>query len=502
MLRCTTDLAELDRIVMSTLDQYPAHWGPSGGSRPFTFSAPILSTLVAVLDCILVVAVGLAAVTFYAGWDPINSELYIAAVAFVCLAIYILFRLGNLYTLEAIMAPVRVVNKTVVGVITAFFLLMAMAFSLKISEDFSRIWMYLFAGGSCAVIAAERMLVYWALTTLSARNLVSRSVVVLGTGKQAEAFLNRIAVEKPCFTSIAGVFDLDLNTEPDQTVAGYPVLGTFDDLFAYARVHPVDDVVIATPWSNDDAVISAAKRLKELPAKVYLGSDLIGFRLNLVPAPNNFGSAPLAEISDKPLAGWRVVAKSVEDYTLATLFLLAAAPVMIFTAIAIKLESPGPVFFRQKRLGFNNKVFEIYKFRSMYCQPEGQAGSRVVQAKRDDPRVTRVGRIIRKTSIDELPQLFNVLNGTMSLIGPRPHAVEHNAEYSTQIGGYFARHNVKPGITGWAQVKGYRGETTNLELMENRVYHDVEYADNWSLMLDIKILLMTIFVVLSGRNAY
>ena len=488
---------------MSAFEQYPVRWELPVSGRSFTFSAPILSTLVAVLDCLLAGGIGLIAMASYIGWDPQNTELYFAAIAFICLAIYILFRLGNLYALDAIMAPVSVINKILVGVITAFFLLMAMAFSLKVSEDFSRIWMYLFAGGSCFVVIVGRLLVYWLLTALSARNLISRAVVVLGSGRQADAFLQRISSENPHFTSIIGVFCLDREEQPpDQKVAGYPVLGSLKDLPAFARAHRVDDIVIAAPWSEDETVVKTAKRLTELPAKVYLGSDLIGLRLNLVPSAGNFGTVPVAEITDKPLAGWRVVGKSIEDYTLATLLLLLAAPVMILTAIAIKLDSQGPVFFRQKRLGFNNKEFEIYKFRSMIHESEADAGNTLAQAKRADPRITAVGRIIRKTSIDELPQLFNVLNGTMSLIGPRPHAVQHNAEYSRQIGGYFARHKVKPGITGLAQVNGFRGETAELELMESRVRRDVEYTENWSLMLDFKILIMTVFVVLSGRNAY
>jgi putative colanic acid biosynthesis UDP-glucose lipid carrier transferase len=169
-------------------------------------------------------------------------------------------------------------------------------------------------------------------------------------------------------------------------------------------------------------------------------------------------------------------------------------------AIAIKLDTPGPVFFKQRRLGFNNREFEIYKFRSMRHRAQPEA--RTPQASRNDPRITRVGRIIRKTSIDELPQLFNVLNGTMSLVGPRPHALDHNEEYSRQIRGYFARHKVKPGITGWAQVNGLRGETETLDKMEARIRHDVYYAENWSLFFDIRILIQTVLVVLFQRSAY
>jgi len=175
------------------------------------------------------------------------------------------------------------------------------------------------------------------------------------------------------------------------------------------------------------------------------------------------------------------------------------SPVLLLTAILIKLDSPGPILFRQQRLGFNNRVFDIYKFRSMTHIETPDA--RTVQAQAGDTRITRVGRFIRKSSIDELPQLLNVLNGSMSLVGPRPHAVDHNEDYARKIRGYFARHRVKPGITGLAQVKGYRGLTDTLDKMEQRVKYDLEYTETWSPLLDIKILLLTPFAVAGGKNA-
>ena len=182
------------------------------------------------------------------------------------------------------------------------------------------------------------------------------------------------------------------------------------------------------------------------------------------------------------------------------LILVLILPLLVAIATAIKLDSRGPVVFRQKRYGFNNEVFDVYKFRSMYFNRPPEQG--VPQAKRNDPRVTRVGKFLRATSLDELPQVFNVLQGVMSLVGPRPHAVAHNEEYAETITGYFARHRVKPGITGWAQVNGWRGETDTHVKMENRVRHDIEYIENWSLFLDLKILFMTAFVVFVQKSAY
>jgi putative colanic acid biosynthesis UDP-glucose lipid carrier transferase len=208
---------------------------------------------------------------------------------------------------------------------------------------------------------------------------------------------------------------------------------------------------------------------------------------------------PVLTLSETPLTGTRLLLKEVEDKLLATLILAFVAPLLLVIALAIKLDSKGPVFFRQARRGWSGKVFHIWKFRSMHVhQPEGGV---VRQATRGDPRITRVGAFLRKTSLDELPQVFNVLTGEMSLVGPRPHAVQHDEEFSKRIDAYLARHNIKPGITGLAQVRGLRGETREDDLMQQRIEADIEYINNWSLWLDFTILLRTIGA-LTGKTAY
>jgi exopolysaccharide biosynthesis polyprenyl glycosylphosphotransferase len=216
------------------------------------------------------------------------------------------------------------------------------------------------------------------------------------------------------------------------------------------------------------------------------------------------GDVPVFDMVDRPISDWNLIFKWLFDKLVALTALILLSPVMVVTAIAIKLDSKGPVLFRQKRHGFNNELIDIYKFRSMYTDRTDQGAAKLVT--KDDPRVTPVGRIIRKTSIDELPQLFNVLKGELSIVGPRPHALQAKAAnvlYYEAVEGYFARHRVKPGITGWAQINGWRGETDTLDKIMQRVNHDLYYIEHWSLVLDLYILLMTPVSLLSrSENAY
>jgi putative colanic acid biosynthesis UDP-glucose lipid carrier transferase len=228
-----------------------------------------------------------------------------------------------------------------------------------------------------------------------------------------------------------------------------------------------------------------------------------GARAPVAPWMTHLAGLSLSDVVDRPLTGWSGVLKAAEDRILAAFILLLIAPLMLAIAAAIKLSSKGPVLFRQKRYGFNNQVIEVLKFRSMYQEPDtGDAGAEVAQATRDDRRVTPLGRVLRRTSLDELPQFLNVLKGDMSIVGPRPHAVAHHERYARLIDQYLARHRVKPGITGWAQVNGLRGETETLDKMEERVRHDLYYIENWSLRFDLCIILLTLRVGFAHPNAY
>jgi Undecaprenyl-phosphate glucose phosphotransferase len=250
-------------------------------------------------------------------------------------------------------------------------------------------------------------------------------------------------------------------------------------------------------------VLQMLRKLWVLPVDIRLAAHTSKLRFR-PRAYSYIGNVPVLDIYDRPIADWNFVLKALFDRVVGALMLLALSPVMALTALAVKLDSKGPVFFKQKRYGFNNELIEVFKFRSMYTDMSDANAAKLVT--KDDPRVTRVGKFIRKTSLDELPQLFNVVfKGNLSLVGPRPHAVHAKAQnqlYDEVVDGYFARHRVKPGITGWAQVNGWRGETDTSEKIQRRVEHDLYYIENWSVFFDVYIIVKTPVSLLKTENAY
>ena len=467
--------------------------------RSFPLSSSVVIGTFVFLDGALFIASGVVAYMFAISGPVPDPELYPAAVSFIWLVSLFLFHYGGLYDFNAIMSPLANLLGLVVAIGTAFLLLLAVAFSTKVSSDFSRIWIVFYGVFSFSAIFIIRTIGFLTITHLANIGVFARNVLIVGGGKQAEKLLEVMAKERPCFNYVAGVFD-DRLERVGPYVGMAPVLGNLDDLVDYVRSHRVDDIIVTLPWSADERLVKIITMLRVLPANIHLGSDLVGFRFPYRPSPNHFIGVPMMEVVKLPLTGWNIGVKSLEDRVLGVLLLVLFSPVLAIVALAIRLESKGPILFRQKRYGYNNQVFEIYKFRSMYHDRPPE--EKTVQATRDDPRITKVGRFIRRSSLDELPQLLNVVHGTMSLVGPRPHAVDHNEEYAALIRGYFARHRVKPGITGWAQVNGLRGETDTLEKMEARVRYDTYYAENWSLLFDLQILVKTVFVGFVSQNAY
>ncbi len=267
------------------------------------------------------------------------------------------------------------------------------------------------------------------------------------------------------------------------TTSGTP---TIDDLTELARRERIDEIVVAVPCTDSQTLERTLNTLGTLPVDVKLCLDIAG-ELAEHSTPMVM---PTVLVFRRPLSGWRIVTKRMMDVTLAAALIVVLLPLLLAIAVLIPLDSAGPIIFRQQRLGFNQQRITVHKFRTMRC--DSAADLAVPQAQRNDPRVTRLGRFLRRSSLDELPQLFDVLVGTMSLVGPRPHAIVHDQRYAALIDGYLARHRVLPGITGWAQVSGQRGETDTLEKMKRRIEHDLYYIDHWSPLFDLRILALTI----------
>ena len=285
-------------------------------------------------------------------------------------------------------------------------------------------------------------------------------------------------------------------TEEGEDEMPVPVLGAREDIINVVHENNVRTVYIAVSLDNSHLVEELYLALANENIDIHWVPNI--FSMNLINhSVKEIAGLPLLTLSESPLIGNHLMFKAIEDRVLALLALILLSPIMLVTAILIKLDSPGPVIFRQSRTGWNGREFYIWKFRSMKLhQPES---SELKQATRDDDRITRSGRFIRRTSIDELPQLFNVLGGTMSMVGPRPHATQHNTDYDQRISAYMTRHRIKPGITGLAQINGYRGETNTLDKMEKRVDYDMQYINNWSFWLDLKILVLTIPALLKNE---
>ena len=274
--------------------------------------------------------------------------------------------------------------------------------------------------------------------------------------------------------------------------------GDLNDLVILARNAKIDYVYIALPTRDEEHVMWLVNQLADTTASVYVVPDLFIFQLKQA-RWTNIGGLPIVSIYESPFDGMNGWLKRLEDILLGTTILALAALPMIGIAIAVKFSSDGTVLFKQRRYGLNGKVVEVWKFRTMKVSDDGDI---VMQAQKQDPRVTPLGAFLRRTSLDELPQFFNVLMGDLSVVGPRPHAVAHNEQYRSLIPGYMLRHKVKPGITGWAQVNGWRGQTDTLEKMQKRVDCDLEYMHNWSLWLDLKIVGLTIIKGFYSKHAY
>ena len=331
---------------------------------------------------------------------------------------------------------------------------------------------------------------------LKMQNEPQRAVIV-GINEMGVTLAQQLEQSPYISTRLIGFFD-DRLDERTERAGEFSHLGKLEDLPAYVRTHRIEAIYISLPMVTQPRILSLLDALGDTTVSVHFVPDIFVTEL-MQGRMDSIGEVPVVTVCESPFTGLNGLVKRASDVVLSTLILIMISPVMLAIAVGIKLGSPGPVIFKQRRYGLNGEEILVNKFRSMHvCEDGGE----IRQAQRNDSRITPFGAFLRKTSLDELPQFFNVLRGEMSIVGPRPHAVAHNELYRKVIKGYMVRHKVKPGITGWAQVNGWRGETDTLEKMKMRIDYDLAYLRHWSLRLDLHIILKTVVVVFKDRHAY
>lgn len=383
----------------------------------------------------------------------------------------------------------------------AVFAMLLLAFVGKVSSTYSRGWALSWITLSFGLLLIERCILHFAIKRWTHQGRLARNVAIVGAGALSEQLIEKLQRSGDAGVSIVGVFD-DRRTRVAPLVGGIEVMGTTDDLLRFARQVPLDEVIVALPLHAEQRLKMLFAKLRQLPVDLRLSAEPIADAFP-IQGISELGGVPMLEIVDRPLKNWNAVAKWLEDTTLSTVLLVAVAPLMALITLLIKLDSRGPVFFVQERFGFNNNIIRVLKFRTMHVDCTDPSGA--ARTVRNDPRVTTVGRILRQFSLDELPQLINVVRGDMSLVGPRPHAIMMKAGdrlYYEAVEDYINRHRVKPGITGWAQVNGLRGEIDTLEKARQRIIYDLDYIERWSLWLDLKILFMSVRELFTHQNAY
>ncbi|MEQ1669455.1 MAG: undecaprenyl-phosphate glucose phosphotransferase [Hyphomicrobium sp.] len=466
--------------------------------RRYSVSRPKLLFAVALLDGVSVWLSSMIAahlVDGAAGWPAAIRGGLVAVL--VISALHVKWS----YSVSALRSAPAQFAKVVMALITVFLILTGAAYlagRVPSSPKFVIAWLML----ALAMLAVIRIVASRVVDSLTRAGLLVRKTVIVGGGKEADDLIAALAADGAAHLKILGVFDDRQDERVSESTSALARLGTFEDLEAFCRDSGIDLLIVTVPTRAEDRLLQILQKLFTLQIDIRVSAMTSKLRLNSS-AYHYIGKVPMLAVMDKPLTDWDRALKNIEDRVLGALLLIAVAPIMALTALAIRLDSKGPIFFKQKRYGFNNELVEVFKFRSMYAEQSDATASKLVT--RGDSRVTPVGRFIRRTSIDELPQLFNVLLGTMSLVGPRPHATQAKAGedlYQDVVQGYYARHRVKPGVTGWAQVNGWRGETDTHDKIQARVEYDLYYIDNWSVLLDLYIIALTPFSLLSAKNAY
>ncbi|TIP99278.1 MAG: undecaprenyl-phosphate glucose phosphotransferase [Mesorhizobium sp.] len=470
--------------------------------RRDTMSPIMVSGVLRMVEFALLFLSGLCVYFYHVGFFSHLAWQYPLTIAAASFLAVVLFDVTECYQVVSLMRPLANFGRLLLVWAGTFALMALTAFAMKMSEDYSRLFFGTWFVVGFMLIFGLRLLMSKLIRRWARDGRMERRAVIVGGGTAAEVLIRSVEKQPYNDIRICGIFDDRGDKRSPPIVAGYPKLGTVSELIEFARIARIDMLIVSLPLTAESRVLQLLKKLWVLPVDIRLSahSNALQFRPR---AYSYIGSVPMLDIFDRPINDWDSVAKRAFDIVFSIIGIIVFSPVMLVTAIAIKLDSKGPVLFHQKRHGFNNEIIEVYKFRSMYTDKADPTAKQTVT--RNDPRVTRVGRFIRKTSIDELPQFFNSLFGSLSLVGPRPHAIaaqSHNLLYNEVVDGYFARHKVKPGVTGWAQINGWRGEMDTNEKIRMRTEYDLYYIENWSLLFDLRILFLTPIRLLNTENAY
>ncbi len=475
----------------------------AGRYVPPAYSPIVLAGAVRMIEFALISLVGLSVYLFYV--VPVDGFewYYAAAIGGIAVLAMLAFQTADIYQVQAFRGHEKQYMRLASAWSVVFMIVIGVSFFAKAGDLFSRVWLGSFYVIGLAALIVFRRALFLMVRRWTREGRLTRRTVIVGGGDMGATLIETLRDQKDSGVELIGLFDDRGDDRSSAECAGQRKLGTVDDLVEFGRRTRVDLVLFSLPISAETRLLQMLKKLWVLPVDIRLAAHTN--KLQFRPRSYSFlGDVPVIDVFDRPIADWDVVMKWLFDKFVGGLLLIAALPVMAVIAILIKLDSRGPVFFKQNRYGFNNDLVEVFKFRSLRVDAADATASKLVT--KDDPRVTRVGRFIRKASLDELPQLFNVVfKGNLSLVGPRPHAVNAKAEarrYDEAVDGYFARHRVKPGLTGWTQVNGWRGETDTQEKIQRRVEHDLYYIENWSVLFDLYIVARTPFALIKTESAY
>lgn len=460
--------------------------------------SPLISFGARVLDLCIVVGGGLLA--YYMRFGHFHlAEYYEVVLVLGALLSAIILPMFGLYNSWRGKELWRQIWKTTLAWATVALILMLLAFGFKSGALYSRFWAIGWLLGVWGGLVLVRIAVRLLFNRMRERGWNHRQIYIMGAGELGRNVARQLKEAPWVGYDLVGFWD-DNPKLQGKLVESVPVVPCEDGCKQLeANKKQVDEIWLALPLRAEKRMREVLQMLRHSTVNVRLVPDIFGFHL-LNHSVTEVAGVPVLDLRSSPMEGMNRVVKAIEDRVLAALILLIISPLMLFIAAGVKWSSPGSVLFKQKRHGWDGKPIKVYKFRTMKSHQEEDG--QVTQATKGDPRVTRFGAFLRRTSLDELPQFFNVLQGRMSIVGPRPHALAHNEMYKEQVEAYMQRHRVKPGITGWAQINGWRGETDTLDKMEKRVEYDLYYIENWSLWLDLKIIVMTLFKGFVHKQAY